>query len=95
VRLLRFIGFWLFPRWMMQREMRRALWEAFQTQAVTQRSAGAAIQFSAAEFDGWCWLWSERRRLERERDRFVELCDRMNRINTQLKADLARLAGAP
>jgi hypothetical protein len=89
-RLLRFLGFAFFPRWMMQREMRRALWTAFLTTAVDQRARGTNIQFSASDFEAWGWLWSERHRLEEEASRLAELLDRMTRINADLKAAFAR-----
>lgn len=91
-RLLRFLGFAFFPRWMMQREMRRALWTAFLATAAEQTTRGASIQFSASDFEGWGWLWSERHRLEEEANRLAELLDRMTRINADLKAAFARHA---
>lgn len=88
--MIRSLLFLLFPGWMTRRAMRKALWTAFQTAAVNQHLAGKPIQFSAQEFDTIGWLWSERKRLEREVDRFVALCGGVNRRNAELMAALQR-----
>lgn len=87
---MKFLAFWLFPTWYARREFRRAIWTAYLNTLARQSATGKPMRFSAAEFDAWCWLWSERQRLEAELDRFAALLDGMNKRNAQLKADLAR-----
>jgi hypothetical protein len=87
-RLIRRIGFFLFPLWMVRRDLRRGLWQAFLVSYAEQYGKGSPIKlYSGRDFDLIGWLWSERRRLEADRDRFFGLLEGMVKRDQRMKAE--------